>query len=237
MLIYVNFFTSFRTITIIVIEAYNFCYSIFQVRELLKEQKRLQDIFSLYDQTEREQQTLLAVAINSSQDHERTYREKNKYLSLITGVVGGLLGLLGSSINNWRHRRDIKHFASDINDQVVDLKKSVDKLKVAVSSDKVLQDAVSNSSDETGNILSDIKSHCSTLDENIKSLQNMINTSYVNKNSNQSNPSNGHIEIVFEEFEKNFTSKLNNHLYANLGLIGSYTLFFTLFILYVTKYS
>lgn len=205
------------------------------MRELLKEQKRLQDIFSLYDQTEREQQTLLAVAINSSQDHEKTYREKNKYLSLITGVVGGLLGLLGSSINNWRHRRDIKQFALDINDQVVDLKKSVDKLKVAVSSDKVLQDT--NSSDETGNILNDIKSHCNTLDENIKSLQNTINTSYVNKNSSQSNPGNGHIEIVFEEFERNFTSKLNNHLYANLGLIGSYTIFFTLFILYVTKYS
>lgn len=212
-------------------------FFIFQVRELLKEQKRLQDTFSLYDQTEREHQTLLAVAINSSQDHEKTYREKNKYLSLITGVVGGILGLLGSSINNWRHRRDIKSFALDINDQVVDLKKSVDKLRVMVSTDKVLQDAASDSSDETGNILTDIKSHCNTLDENIKSLQNMINTTYVNKNSSQSNPSNGHIEIVFEEFERNFTSKLNNHLYANLSLIGSYTIFLTLFILYVTKSS
>lgn len=177
------------------------------------------------------------MAINSSQDHEKTYREKNKYLSLITGVVGGILGLLGSSINNWRHRRDIKSFALDINDQVIDLKKSVDKLRVAVSADKVLQDGASDLSDETGNILIDIKSHCNTLDENIKSLQNMINTNYVNKNSSQSNPSNEHIEIVFEEFEKNLTSKLNNHLYTNLSLIGSYTIFFTLFILYLTKSS
>ena len=83
----------------------------------------MQNIFSLYDQTEREQQTSLAMAINNSQDHERTYREKNKYLSLISGIVGGVLGLLGSSISNWRHRRDVKNLGSDISDQVVDLRK------------------------------------------------------------------------------------------------------------------
>lgn len=89
-----------------------------QEHELLKEQKRLSALLEVYDRTEREKHAALAIAISNSQDHERTYREKTKYLSLITGVVGGLIGVLGSSINNWRHRKDIKLFSKEIHDLI-----------------------------------------------------------------------------------------------------------------------
>lgn len=192
----------------------------------------------MYDQTEREQQTALALAINNSQDNERTYREKNKYLSLITGIIGGVLGLVGSSINNWRHRKDIKSFASDISDQVVDLKTSVERLKLVVSADGALQNGTADWSAETGDLLSKIKSHHDTLDESIKSLQSLLKNDSSNEIVNYSPQSNeGNLEEIINKFERNITSRLNNHAYLNLSLIGSCTFFVSLFVFYVTRSS
>lgn len=201
-----------------------------QVRELLKEQKQLQDIFSLYDQTEREQQTALAMAINNSQDHEKTYREKNKYLSLITGAIGGILGLIGSSINNWHHRKDIKHFASAIADQVIDLKTSVEKLKLLVLND--LPRTISSPSED---FLITLKSHQDRLDNTIQSLlkDNSIERrpNYYNSNREEN------LEEVLNDFERNIASKFNSYLYVNSSLIASCTLLLTFFVLYMTRNS
>lgn len=208
-----------------------------QVRELLKEQKRLQDIFSLYDQTEREQQVTLALAINNSQDNERTYREKNKYLSLITGVIGGIVGLLGSSINNWRHRKDIKHFAHDISEQVVDLKSSVEKLNLVVSADGALLNVLSPmESTETEDLLSTIKSQQNILQDRIKSFQSVLNGGTISKRTiNNEKIPNEHFDNVFNDFERNMESKLKHYAYVNLGLIGSSAVFSILFFLYIGR--
>lgn len=204
------------------------------MRELLKEQKRLQDTFSLYDQTEREQQTTLAMAINISQDHERTYREKNKYLSLITGVIGGILGLVGSSINNWRHRKDIQHFASDISERVVHLKDAIDRLKDRIATGDV--NATLGQSTEGESLLSAIKSQQEVLDDTLRSLQQSVFNSNVDSVSN-SQEFDGSIGRALKELEARIESKLNHHAFVNLGLIGSCTLVLSLFVFYIARNS
>ncbi|GFR31304.1 uncharacterized protein TNCT_518111 [Trichonephila clavata] len=204
-----------------------------QVHELIIEQKRLREAFTMYDQTERELQTTLALAINNSQDHERTYREKNKYLSLITGVVGGLLGLIGSSINNWRHRKDIKEFAKDISHQVTDLQKTIVKLNSIITSDsenvqqgdpKVIQD-----------LLSEMKIQQEVFQENAKVLKSLLNDSIFH-NCDTSNGLQCDLQTkkMLCQLEENISSKLNYHSSLNIGLIGSLILIGTV-VLYITN--
>ncbi|GFS34039.1 uncharacterized protein NPIL_159641, partial [Nephila pilipes] len=203
------------------------------VHELIKEQRRLRDAFTMYDQTERELQTTLALAINNSQDHERTYREKNKYLSLITGVVGGLLGLIGSSINNWRHRKDIKVFANDISHQVTDLQKTIIKLNSIVTSDseniqlgdqKLMQD-----------FLAEMKLQQEIFQENATALKSLLNDSMF-QNCDTSSEFNCDLQTkkMLYHLEKNISSNLNYHTSLNVGLIGSLILLGTV-ILYITN--
>ncbi|XP_054716543.1 uncharacterized protein LOC129225994 [Uloborus diversus] len=200
-----------------------------QVRELLKEQKRLQDVFSLYDQTEKEQQTTLALSINNSQDQERTYREKNKYLSLITGIVGGVLGILGSSINNWRHRKDIKSFANDILSQVVDLQKTMDRINSMFTADKHLLN-VAEGEAKMKDLESAVKLQHEILNETVKKLQNLLNQKY-NVSEHHENYSSGlSIEEILNNYETNLDSKLRHYSSLNIGLISIIILGFFIYL-------
>lgn len=227
-----------QLINYLCLSTYFVIYFSLQVHELVREQKRLEGIIYRYDQNEREQQTALALAISNSQDYERTYREKNQYFSLITGIFGVILGLVGSSINNWRHRRDIKQFASSLSEQVVDLKKSFEKLKpVAVLTDG---DIPSNVSSGKGNLVENLlaitKCQHDALDDKIKSLEALLNSGPANdKNYNEETFSDISIENVLKGFERNIETKLDKHSYINLSLIGSWALFSALFIFFIAK--
>ncbi|CAL1295246.1 unnamed protein product [Larinioides sclopetarius] len=198
-----------------------------QVHELLKEQKRLQNEFTLSDQTERELQTTLALAINNSQDHERTYREKNKYLSLITGVVGGLLGLIGSSVNNWRHRKDIKLFAGDISNQVTDLQNAIIKLNsVSSPSSQTISKEVPEGTED---LLSEMKIQQQILQENINSMKSLLNDG-IFQNCDAENKFYGDIQTkkLLFQLEDNISSKLNYHTSLNISLLSSLIIIGTL---------
>ncbi|KAG8194711.1 hypothetical protein JTE90_028025 [Oedothorax gibbosus] len=179
-----------------------------QVHEMLKEQGHLQDTFSSYDQQERELQSNLAISINNSQDHERTYREKTKYLSLVTGLVGGLLGFLGSSINNWRLRREIKSFANNISGQVVALQENVKKLK---GTDPKYQET-----------LSQMRSQQELFDKSIVALNTLI-TSPVSRDIEVFNEP--YLQLKFDEMsnrlEEDWDSKLRYHTSINIAVISS----------------
>ncbi|GIY73164.1 uncharacterized protein CDAR_426321 [Caerostris darwini] len=203
-----------------------------QVHELIKEQQRLRDAFTLHDQTERELQTTLALAINNSQDHERTYREKNKYLSLITGVVGGLLGLLGSSINNWRHRKDIKVFASNISNQVNDLQNTIIKLNsVVLPNTKDLQGSIQNQTDE---LLSEIKVQQEVLQENLKAMKSALSDSVFHACDADKCCCDLTSTRMLNQLEGTLNSKLNYHTSLNVGLISSLIVLGTV-VLYISN--
>ncbi|KAF8771205.1 hypothetical protein HNY73_018655 [Argiope bruennichi] len=201
------------------------------VMKLIKEQKRLQNEFTLSDQTERELQTTLALAINNSQDHERTYREKNKYLSLITGVVGGLLGLIGSSINNWRHRKDIKIFAGDISNQVTNLQNAILKLNTepSTSSQAILKEVPRGTED----LLSEMKIQQEILQENINTMKSLFNDNIL-QNCDAENKFYGDIQTkkLLFQLEDNISSKLNYHTSLNISLLSSLIIIGTLILFF-----
>lgn len=67
---------------------------------MLKEEIRLTDKFNLYEREERELFTTLTSSVKDSHENERIQANKTKYLSIIGYVVGALIGIIGSTINN-----------------------------------------------------------------------------------------------------------------------------------------
>ncbi|KFM67420.1 hypothetical protein X975_01164, partial [Stegodyphus mimosarum] len=137
-------------------------------------------MFSVCDKTEREQQTNLAQAINNSQDHEKMYREKTKYLSLIAGTVGAFLGLIASTVNVWRYRKevkDIKSCAGNISCDVNELKKTVDKLSFPFlfNGELINPFQIENDTKQGEDLLSKVKLHQDLLDNCIKDLSVLVN--------------------------------------------------------------
>lgn len=172
-----------------------------QVHELLKEQKYLENMFSLCDKTEREDEATLALDIKNSHDHERTYREKTKYISLIAGIIGGLIGVLGARFNNWSHRKDLKNFASDIYNHVDDLKLSVEKLSYV------------SSSEQSKDVLSAIKA----LDNALQNLQMFTKHGTL---KNESFSSDLYIEKI-DHLEKKIDAQSKYNSNYNARMIGS----------------
>ncbi|XP_054287295.1 mitochondrial potassium channel-like [Macrosteles quadrilineatus] len=75
---------------------------------LLKEERRLNTEFNLSEREERECFTFLSSAVKESHEKERAQAERTKYWSVIGSIVGTVIGVVGSSINNEFKMRELR---------------------------------------------------------------------------------------------------------------------------------
>lgn len=87
-------------IVLIFWQTFRYIALITKEHKLLKEEIRLTDKFNLYEREERELFTTLTSSVKDSHEKERIQANKTKYLSIIGSVVGALIGIIGSTINN-----------------------------------------------------------------------------------------------------------------------------------------
>ncbi|KAF6211236.1 hypothetical protein GE061_014352 [Apolygus lucorum] len=76
--------------------------------KILKEQRRINSEFSICERDERDSFSMLSSRLKESHEKERAQAERTKYWSVIGSVVGTILGVAGSSINNELKMRELR---------------------------------------------------------------------------------------------------------------------------------
>lgn len=96
-----------------------------------EENKLLQEIAEL-EELERTQFSALSSAVRESHEKERTRAERTKYWSVTASVIGAVLGICGTSINNYLRMRELKGMVREQVHEGMDTKKLVKSLTETV---------------------------------------------------------------------------------------------------------
>ncbi|XP_067006275.1 mitochondrial potassium channel [Anabrus simplex] len=142
-----------------------------QEHRMLKEEKQIVEEFHRYEREEREQFSLLSSSVKESHEKERAQAERTKYWSIIGSVIGTVIGIAGSSINNELKMRELKRL----------VKESLVHNKSGIATE--VPDALSRHEKELSMILSELKSSTSLpadhvigrLNELLHTLDNKVN--------------------------------------------------------------
>ncbi|XP_055338034.1 mitochondrial potassium channel-like [Paramacrobiotus metropolitanus] len=79
-----------------------------QEHRLVKEERSLETVLEHSESRERDRFALLSAAVRESHEKERSRAERTKYWSVIGSVIGAIIGILGTSINNWLKMRELQ---------------------------------------------------------------------------------------------------------------------------------
>ncbi|XP_013785453.1 coiled-coil domain-containing protein 51-like isoform X2 [Limulus polyphemus] len=79
-----------------------------QEHTIIKEEKNLIEEFKQLEKNEREYFSALSLAVRESHEKERAQAERTKYWSVIGSVCGAVIGILGTSINNWLRMKELR---------------------------------------------------------------------------------------------------------------------------------
>ena len=75
---------------------------------IIKEENRLREELTVVEELERTKFAALSSAVRDSHEKERARAERTKYWSVIGSVVGAVIGIAGTSINNYLRMRELR---------------------------------------------------------------------------------------------------------------------------------
>jgi len=96
--------------------------------EVMREEKRINAAMTDAEQTERENFAALSSAVRESHERERARAERTKYWSIIGSVIGATIGIVGTSVNNYRRTRELKSLVCDSASGGAELNRTVSEL-------------------------------------------------------------------------------------------------------------
>jgi hypothetical protein len=86
--------------------------------QLLKQESESREKCNTLEKREREEFVRLYEAVNESHEQERAYTNRTKYWSVIGSVTGTLIGVIGSSLLNWRRNMLIREVIQEHSDEI-----------------------------------------------------------------------------------------------------------------------
>jgi len=96
--------------------------------EVLREEKRINAAMTNAEQAERENFTALSSAVRESHERERARAERTKYWSIIGSGIGAAIGIIGTTVNNYRRTRELKALVRDSASGGAELNRTVSEL-------------------------------------------------------------------------------------------------------------
>ena len=75
---------------------------------IIKEENRLREELTVVEELERTKFAALSSSVRDSHEKERARAERTKYWSVIGSVVGAVIGIAGTSINNYLRMRELR---------------------------------------------------------------------------------------------------------------------------------
>jgi hypothetical protein len=84
-----------------------------QEHSVIKEEKLLKEDLQLLEKEERENFAILSHTVRDSHEKERAQAEKTKYWSIIGSVMGTIVGVLGSTINNHLKMKELRELVEN----------------------------------------------------------------------------------------------------------------------------
>ncbi|XP_033105580.1 mitochondrial potassium channel-like [Anneissia japonica] len=109
--------------------------------QLLQVEKQIKDWWIQVDNKEREALDAFSAAFRETKEKQQTQEDRVKYWSLMFSLIGTCIGVIGTSIVNWRWRRELKKITG-ITDLDSETSKSLNLLKEDVSSMKAIVDSL-----------------------------------------------------------------------------------------------
>ncbi len=95
---------------------------------VIKEENLLNEEIRLIEQDERGKFAALSSVVRESHEKERARTERTKYWSVIGSIVGAIIGILGTSINNYLRMRELRGIVSGSAEGSIELRGLVTQL-------------------------------------------------------------------------------------------------------------
>jgi len=205
--------------------------------EVLREEKRINAALTDAEQVERESFATLSSAVRESHERERARAERTKYWSIIGSAIGATIGIVGTTVNNYRRTRELKSLVRDsasggaelsrtVSELIRETQQQQEEIKMVVSSLKV---AASTSPDVTllavpaspnlEEIVTVVRKNGVTLEKEISDIKQMIVAVAAGKQVDNSQPSvvyvGPEVQDLLNHTEERLEVKIKNNAVAS----------------------
>ncbi|XP_034235390.1 mitochondrial potassium channel-like [Thrips palmi] len=142
-----------------------------QEHKVLKDERRLAELFNCYEQEERENFSFLSSAVKESHEKERIQAERTKYWSIIGSIMGTMIGIAGSSINNEFKMRELRKLVKESAQATIASRQEADFPKDLLTITNDVKDVTQRLAQEQTNIMAAIQAHSNKMDSEYNKIQ------------------------------------------------------------------
>jgi len=205
--------------------------------EVLREEKRINAALADAEQTERDSFAALSSAVRESHERERGRAERTKYWSIIGSAIGATIGIIGTTVNNYRRTRELKSLVRDsasggaelsrtVSDLISKTQRQQDEIKTVISSLKLATDGSPDvtllampASPSLEEVVTVIRKNSDRLEKDINDMKQMIVAVSAGKHVDDSQPSvvyvGPEVQELLDQMEERLELKMKSNAVAS----------------------